>query len=192
MQVCFQAERRAPMNSTGLKRLRKEGRLPGIVFGKNTENAMIHISTKEFQKWTRGGGTGVFKLDIEGIGTVPVLLEGVQRDTVTKDMIHVDFLQISKDQTVRTKIVIDYTGTAKGTKLNGIVQKQSTVIEIQALTEDLPSAITVDISDLDIGDSILAGDIALPSGVSLVSSVNELLVSVVAPIIETSNAQTEA
>lgn len=181
MSISLQAEHRVPMNSTGLKRLRKEGRLPGIIFGNKTENAMIHICSKEFTRWTRGGGTGVLKLSVDGLGTIPVLLEGVQRDAVTKDVIHVDFLHINKKELVRTKTTIEYTGTPIGTKTGGIVQTQSTFIEIQALPDQVPASISVDISQLDIADTLRAGDIALPEGVTLLSSEQELLVSVVSP-----------
>ncbi len=154
MNPCFQAEHRNPMNRTGLKRLRHEGRLPGIIFGVNTDNAMIHISRKEFQQWTRGGGTGVLEINLGAIGTIPVLLEGVQRDPVTREFIHADFLRVKTNEVVRTKITIHYIGVAKGTKQGGIVQTQGSFIEIQALPGQLPASITTDISDLDIGESI--------------------------------------
>ncbi|MDF2651106.1 MAG: ribosomal protein [Paenibacillus sp.] len=179
MNICFQAEHRKPMNRTGLKRLRKEGRLPGIIFGANTDNAMIHISMKEFQQWTRRGGTGVLDIRLGESGAIPVLLEDVQRDPVTREWLHADFLRVTTDEEVRTKLPVVYTGIAKGSKQGGSVQTQSAVVEVQALPGRLPTTITIDISELDIGESIQAGDIELPAGVSLVTAANSFLVSVV-------------
>lgn len=184
MRTNFLAEHRTPTNSTGLKQLRKEGRLPGIIFGSNVDNAMIHISAKEFQQWTKGGGTGIIELNLGGTETVPVLLESVQRDAVSREFIHVDFLRVQKNEAVRTKILIDYVGTAVGSKRGGIVQTQGSFIEIQGLPDRLQASITVDISALDVGESLLVGDIELPSGLTLISSPSELLVSVVAPKVE--------
>jgi large subunit ribosomal protein L25 len=182
--VCFQAEYRLPLNRTGLKRLRKAGRLPGVIFGmpvkeRDGENTMIHISTKDFQRWVRGGGSGVLELDLEASGKVPVLVEGIQKDAVTREYIHIDFLLLQKDEVVRTKLPVEFTGTAVGTKLGGIVLTQSTTIEIQALPDALIPFITVDISELELGQSIRIGDVQLPPGVSLVSSPDDFLVSVV-------------
>lgn len=179
MNICFQAEQRKPLNRNGLKRLRQEGRLPGIIMGLNKDSTMIHLSTKEFHRWVRGGGTGVLNISLGESETIPVLLEAVQRDVVTRDYLHADFLRISKNEVVRTKIPIVYVGTAKGSKLGGIVQTQSSFIEVQALPRQLPASITVDISDLDIGESLHVGDIKLPADVILISGVNELLVSIV-------------
>ncbi|MNZ61725.1 50S ribosomal protein L25 [compost metagenome] len=184
MAIELAAERRVLMNSTGLKRLRKEGRLPGIVFGNQKENTMIHVSAKEFQRWTKGGGSGVVSLKVEGVGDIPVLLEAVQRHPVTKEFIHVDFLHVNNNEAVRTKTTIEYVGVASGTKLGGVLQTQSTFIEIQALPLHVPSFITIDISHLNIGDSIRAGDIELPDGVTLLSSDQELLVSITTPRVE--------
>lgn len=189
MRTNFLAEQRTSMNSGGLKRLRKEGRLPGIVFGTNADNAMIHISTKEFQQWTRGGGTGIVELTLNGTDKIPVLLEGVQRDAVTRNFVHVDFLRIQQDEVVRTKILIDYVGTAIGSKRGGIVQTQGSFIEIQGLPAQLKASITVDISKLDVGESIRVGDVEIPQGLTLISAANELLVSVVAPKVETEKVE---
>src|SRR5690606_20454498 len=114
----------------------------------------------------------------------PVLLEAIQRDPVTRELLHVDFLRVRNDQPVRTKVPIEYVGTAKGSKEGGIVQTQGTTIELEALPANLPSVLTVDISELGVGDTLRVGDVALPSGVTLVSLAEELLVSVVAPKVE--------
>lgn len=184
MRTCFQVEERIPTNRTGLKQLRNSGRLPAVVFGSGTDNTMIHLSTKDFRKWIKGGSGGIIELNLENHDSIPVLLEAVQRDPVTQEYIHVDFLRVKRDQLVRTKINIEYVGTAQGTKLGGIVQTQSTFIEVESFPDKIPASIVVDISHLEIGDSMTVGDIKLPDGLELISAENELLVSVVTPKIQ--------
>lgn len=184
MRTCFQVEERIPMNRTGLKRLRNSGRLPAVVFGSGTDNQNIHLSTKEFGKWIRRGSGGIIELNLENHDSIPVLLEAIQRDPVTQEYIHVDFLRVKKDELVRTKVNIEFVGTPRGTKLGGIVQTQSTFIEIESFPDKIPGSIIVDISHLEIGESIHVGDIELPDGLVLISATNELLVSVVTPKVQ--------
>lgn len=191
MRACFAAEQRSPLNRSGLKHLRRSGRLPGVVMGLNKESDMIHISSQEFQRWVRGGGSGLLEVQLNGSDKIPVLLEGLQRDAVTREYIHVDFLRVRTDELVRTKVTLDYVGTPKGTKVGGIVQTQSTFIEIEALPHQLPSSISVDISGLNVGDSLLVGDVKLPPEVALLSSENELLVSVVTPRVQAGDLESQ-
>lgn len=181
MRVTFQAEPRTLTNKTGLKRLRKDGRLPGIIFGANAENVMIHLSRSDFQRWTRTNGTGIVYINIEGQDKIPVLLEDIHRDPLTNEYLHVDFLRVQQDEVVRTKLLVDFVGTAAGTKEGGIIQIQSNLIEVEALPAKLPDSITFDISELEVGQSVFVGDLKLPEGVTLVSADNELLISVITP-----------
>jgi large subunit ribosomal protein L25 len=178
MRTILQAYQRPHTNRTGLKRLRREGRLPGVIFGSEQDNAMIHLSAKEFRQFLRTGGSAMIELQLEGTANVPVLLEGLQRDPITKEPIHVDFLQVSEDKIVRTNVVLEYVGTARGIRIGGVVQIQSSSIEVRSLPGRVPSLLAVDIGNLDLGDTLFAGDLTLPAGVELMSADNELLVSI--------------
>lgn len=184
MRVNLRAEMRAAMNKTGLKQLRLSGRIPAVVFGTGENNMMIQLSAKEFGKWARNGKGGILELRFDDREPLPVLLESVQRDPITREYIHVDFLRININEVVRTRVNLDYIGTAKGAKLGGVVQIQSTFIEIESFPDRIPAIIPVDISELDIGNSLHVGDLKLPDGVVPISSANELLVSVVTPKVQ--------
>lgn len=192
MRASFAAEPRVSMNKAGLKRLRQSGRLPGVVMGLNQESDMIHIVSKEFQRWLRSGGSGLLEIQMEGSGPIPVLVEGLQRDAVTREYIHVDFLRVKTDELVRTNVTLEYVGIPKGTKEGGILQTQSSFIEVQALPHHVPPSISIDISDLNVGDSLTVGNIKLPPEITLLSSENELLLSVVTPKVQPSENEVEA
>lgn len=185
MKTYLRGETRTAMNKTRLRQLRRSGQIPAIVFGIGEDNLMIQLSAKEFGKWARSGQGGIVELHLDHREPIPVLLETVQRDPVTREYIHVDFLRINKNELVRTRVNLDYVGTAKGAKLGGIVQIQSTFIEIESYPDHIPAVIPVDISELEIGDSVHVGDLKLPDGVVPISAANELLVSVVTPKVQT-------
>lgn len=180
MTVCFQADTRTQLTRAGLKQLRKEGRLPGVVFGKDTPATMIHISMKEFSQWRKTGHPRVIQLDIDGNRKIPVLLEGLQRNAITRDLLHADFLHVRMNELVKTRIPVEYIGSAKGLKLGGAMQTQGTSIEVEGLPGKLPSTIEVDVSDLGVGDSLSVKDVTIPEGITVLSADDELLVSVVA------------
>lgn len=181
MTTFMQAEKRTHLNTSGLRNLRKSGRLPGIVFGRNVENKMVHISTIEFHKWLKQGASGFIDIQLDGKDSVTVLLEDLQRDPVTRDLIHVDFQQVQNNEIVCTKIPVKFIGKPIGLKQGGIVQLQSEFIEVEALPRHLPSVIEYDISGMNIGESVYVKDLDLSSEVTLISGENEFLVSVVKP-----------
>ncbi|MEK4358675.1 hypothetical protein NYE48_16635 [Paenibacillus sp. FSL M7-1455] len=104
MKTCFQALQRTPMNRTGLKRLRNSGRLPANVFGSGANSVHIHLSAREFAKWIRSGGDGLVELNLENHGPITVFLEAVQRDPVTREYIHADFIRVKEDEQAQTQV----------------------------------------------------------------------------------------
>lgn len=181
MTACIHTERRPRLNTSGLRNLRREGRLPGVVFGKNADNEIIHISTKQFEKWLKRGKSSFIELQMEGDQPLTVLLEDLQRDPVTGDLLHVDFQLVQTGEIIRTKLPVKITGTPVGTKSGGVVQIQDPYVEVEALPKDLPSSVELDISTLEIGDTLYVKDLELPAEVTVVSGDNELLVSVSKP-----------
>lgn len=163
-----------------LKLLRRSGRIPAVVFGTDKHNVSIDVPKKEFMQWMKTGGGSVVYLQLNNEEELAVLLEDMQRDPLTQDIIHIDFLQVDDKKQVRTKLPIVYAGTPVGTKQGAIVQTNSTMIEVQALPAHIPDSLTVDISGLDVGESLQASELNLPDGVSLVSSEKEILISVLA------------
>lgn len=162
-----------------LKQLRREGRIPAVVFGANESNINVDVPRKEFIQWMRTGGGSVVQLKLDKGDEVPVLLEDIQRDALTQEIIHVDFLRVNPNKEVRTKLPLVYIGTPVGTKQGAVVQTNATDVEVQALPAQIPDSLNVDISHLEAGQSLEASELELPEGVSLVSSAAEILVTVV-------------
>jgi len=181
MSTTIQAEKRTHLKPSALRNLRSSGRLPGVVFGKNADNEMVHISTKQFQKWLKQGAAGYIELEFGKEEPITVLLEDMQKDPVTRDLLHVDFQLVQNDQVIRTKLPVKYKGVPVGTKSGGIVQIQSAFIEVEALPKHLPDAVEFEISGMEVGESLLVSDAKLPSEVTVISGENEFLISIVKP-----------
>lgn len=163
-----------------LKALRASGRIPAVVYGLNAESISVHIDYKDIMKLARTGRSEMFKLQIDGSKDLSVIIKDFQK----KDgkWSHVDFLQISESQPLRVRIPIEYQGITSGSKSGGVVQHLVTELEVEGLPSELPSSIEIDISHLEMGDKLMASEVKLPKGLTLIASGEDLLlVAVTAP-----------
>lgn len=173
------AARRETFTRASLRQLRDSGRIPAVIYGANTEPLPLHVDFKELAKISRTGRAEVFELKLDSGETYPVLIKEIQQRA--GKVVHVDFQQVSKNKPIRVKVPLNLTGTAQGTKVGGVLQVQSTELEVEGLPDDLPAEIDVDISHLGTGDKLTAADVTLPAGVTLVGAEEELLASIVLP-----------
>lgn len=179
MRTCLNAEVRSEGNRSALRALRSKGRLPGVLYGRSVDGTRIHVSAGDIRKQLQSGRTELIDLQVED-KKYPVLIKEIQRHPITGEILHVDFQQITMDQPVRMRVSVELVGTSPGTKAGGLLQVQATQVEVEGLPGDIPPIIQADISTLDIGDKLTAGDLAIPEGVTLISAEDELLASVVA------------
>ncbi|WP_438347035.1 50S ribosomal protein L25 [Paenibacillus sp. FA6] len=161
-----------------LRNLRASGRIPAVVYGLNAESLSVHVDDKELTRVARTGRSEMFKLKVEGMKDLSVIIKDFQKKSGKWN--HVDFLQISESVPLRIAISIDYQGIAAGSKFGGVVQTLVTELEVEGLPAELPSIIEIDISHLEIGDKLVATDVKLPKGITLVPTTEELLLALVA------------
>ena len=169
--------------------LRKQGLIPGIVYGRKTKPLALKITLKEFLRvYQQAGDTDLIDLVIEEGGkeqTKEVLVQDVARDYVSSQPIHVDFYEVEMDKPVTTHIPLIFVNEAPATKMGGILIKSMDEIEIEALPKDLPHAIEVDISSLSEFDKTLyVHDIKPPEGVKFLVKENTPIITVSAPLTE--------
>lgn len=177
--VQLKAEVRNEFTRASRRMIRMNGGVPGVVYGTGMESIPVSVTLQDAAKLFIRGRSEVFKLDIEGSDSIPVLVKEVQQRA--GKVVHVDFLRISMNKPVKVSIPIDYQGTAAGTKTGGMLQTQVTELEVEGLPNDLPSVIEADISALEIGDKITVADLKLPEGVTTWGSGEEVLASVIVP-----------
>lgn len=191
MSKALEAEKRSGFKRSDIRVLRESGRVPAVVYGKKADGIPVHVDAKDLLRHVQRGGADIFSLKIKDGSSTQVMIKDVQR--LNGRIVHADFLQIDKNTTVRATIAIDYQGEAKGTKEGGILQIQSTELEIEALPDDLPSSLEVDVSNLEIGDKLTAADLHLSDKVKLLSSEEEVIASVIVPqVMEEPEAEASA
>ncbi len=175
----LEAVRRQDFARSSLRELRTSGRVPAVIYGAQTESIPVHVDAKELIRVSRTGRSEFFDLKVEGGETIPVLIKDIQQRA--GQVVHADFQKVLKNKPLRVKVPLQLEGTPEGTKIGGILQTQATELEVEGLPADLPAAITVDVTSLGTGDKLLAADVKLPDGITLIASPEELLASIVLP-----------
>lgn len=166
--------------------LRREGKLPGVIYGHNFETMAILMDLKDATKVLNAAtSSSIVSVKIDGKDHAALVREK-QRDYIRNQYIHIDFQAVSQTETIRAKVGIVITGIAPAVKdFNGIVVEGLDSIEIEALPKDLPERFTIDISGLaNIGDAIHVSDIAVPENVTFLTSPDELVMLITAPAAE--------
>lgn len=167
------------------RRLRVKGLIPGVIYGMGQDPLALTINSKELEDALKGGGTNVlFDLEIEGEGTVPVMVREYQADVINRDFLHVDFLKVDLNKKVHVDIPIHLVGKAPGVKEGGILEHIRRQIEVICLPTSIPEAIEVDVGELNIGDTIHVHDLKLPEGAELTTTADFTIAAVVAPVEE--------
>jgi large subunit ribosomal protein L25 len=169
-----------------VKLLRNEGKLPAVIYGKDQEPIAITLDHKSATRILRDvSRASVLTIDVEG-KEYTALVRDRQREVLSGEYIHVDFLAISLTETVRTQVNIFIDGVSPAVEeFMAVVMTGLDSIEVEALPTDLPESITVDISGLEnIGDTILVRDLVLPKGVECLSEPDDMLVVITAQAAE--------
>jgi large subunit ribosomal protein L25 len=150
------------------KRLRVEGKVPGVVYGLDADPIPVTVEWKPLREalTTDAGLNALIDLDIDGDVALTIVKE-LQRHPIRGTVLHIDFLRVSADAEITVDVPIVLEGEAKAVESeNGVVDQVLTTLAISAKPADIPNELTVDISELAIGDAIRVGDLALPNGVT--------------------------
>jgi large subunit ribosomal protein L25 len=167
------------------RKLRAAGRIPAVVYGRGTESRAISVDPKALLQLLQKSGAGMntlIELSVDGTAKT-VLVKELQRDPVRGRPIHTDFYLIDLDQKVEVSVPIHLKGRPEGVELGGILDHPLREIELECLPRAIPESIDVDVSALDVGDSIHVRDLELPGGVSVRTDANLAVASVVAPVV---------
>lgn len=181
MTQAMNAEERPAGTKGDLRRLRDNGKVPGVVYGgKASGPTLIAVEEKELLALLRQHSNAVLELNLPE-GSKPVLVSDVQRDPVTRSVLHIDFREIDMQSSVRTQVRLEPAGEAPGEKAGGMLQQLLHELEIECLPADIPDVISVDVSRLDLGGSLTVADLALPPGVKLRTDPELVVATVLVP-----------
>ncbi len=163
--------------------LRGKGLIPAIVYGKDMGSLPIEVDQKLFHKFLTSAHSKNIIINLKvGSNSMPVLMHEVQKDVLSRQVLHVDFYRIRMDKAIRTKVPITIIGEATGVKEEGgILVHPLREIEIKALPADIPGKIEVDISALKVGDAIHVSSLKPIKGVEYLTAAQDIIVTVSSP-----------
>ena len=167
-----------------LRKQRKNGFIPAIVYGHNEPNVSIWIDEKSFTKilHTKSGPNILIKLNLGNGDVKTVIIKEIQRNVLTHKPIHIDFLVVSMKEKIEVNVPIKVVGEAPGVKISGgILEHILRELTIRCLPNEIPEFIEVDVSKLNIGDSILVKDLPELKNIEILSDKNSIIVNVVSP-----------
>ena len=168
------------------RKLRATGRVPGVVYGHNEKTRHVSLDAHELDVlFSRiSVENTVIKLQIEGEkGDVQALVREVQSNPVRGDLVHVDFLQLHAGEMVDVEVPVHLVGNAPGVKAGGVMDHQVHELPVRCLPAAIPESLDVDVSALELGDSIHVADLKLPEGVETDMDGDRTICSVVAPAV---------
>jgi large subunit ribosomal protein L25 len=169
------------------RKLARVGKVPAILYGSDHKPEALELDRSELDRLFAHGGvrSQVLHVHVEGRKTpINAMVKAVQTDPTKSTPIHVDLIVVKMNVAVHAAVALSFVGEAPGVKAGGIFNANHSTLTVEALPGDLPEALEVDISALDIGSTMTLGDVVLPASVTLVGDPDELLASVMAPKVE--------
>ncbi len=177
-----------------VKNIRKDGLVPGHIFGHNIESSNVQSNSREFVKvWHEAGETGIVNLDVEG-KVEPVMIRSVAQHHITGAPLHVDFYKVNMSEKVTVNVPLEIVGEAPAVEQKvGLLLTPVTEIEVEALPTDLPESIQVDVAILaNVGDAIKVSDLKIDTSKIEVKSDTELVVANIGELVTKEMEEAEA
>lgn len=174
---------RTEFGSRTTRRLRRSGLVPGIVYTSGEAARPFQADAREIGHFI-AEGHALFDLEIEGAGTVPVVVKEEQRHPVRGDLMHLDCQQVNLDVSIHADVAIELVGAddSPGVKEGGILEHVTREVTIEALPTNIPDEITVDVSEMVVGDTIQLDTITAPEGVTfLYEHLDEVTIATLNP-----------
>ena len=188
-QIKLSATSRTEKGKGVAKRLRMEGKLPAVVYGHKTAPIALTIDAKQLLNLIVEGKSEhkLFGLSIEGNGKPlekTVMIKELQIHPLKRNFLHVDFFEVAMDEEITLSLVIKLVGEAPGVEMGGMLQQVRRDIEIKCLPSQIPDTVEIDVSALNIGDSVHLNDIQLPEGIKVLDDADLTIATVLAPVVE--------
>src|SRR5438094_5535940 len=187
-QVKLTAERRETTGRSAMRKLKQRGIIPAIVYGGKDKPQPLQVSLRDISVMlSHASGENILvELEIAGEKSSRMaMIQEIQHSPLGGDVLHVDFHAVSMDEKIEADVPLEATGIANGVKnFGGLLEQSLRVLAVECLPRDLPDKFTVDVSALNIGESIHVRDIKLPDGVTAKTPVDLTAFSVLAPAVE--------
>lgn len=181
-KITLEVQSRTQHGSREVKRLRRTGVIPGVVYGEGSVPRSILVEESVLRTALTGsqGRHAILHISIDGAPAVPSILKAWQSDPVRTKLRHIDLQQIALDKPIVGTVAVTLVGESPGAKLGGALNHVLHQVRVQAIPAELPDHVTIDISGLEVGGLLRVADIAVPKGATVIDDPEAIVVSVAA------------
>jgi large subunit ribosomal protein L25 len=182
-RATLKVSNRDTFGSRATRRLRREGLVPGVVYGQGGEARPFQVSARDLRILLTEGHT-LLDLELDGSKAVPVVIKEQQHHPVRGDVLHFDCLEVRLDEAIEAEVAVELEGAdqAPGVREGGVLEHVTREVTVEALPAEIPERITVDVSEMDINDTINLASVAVPSGVKLMADdLEEITIATLSP-----------
>ena len=182
MDTKLDTERRDDSGKGVARKLRAAGRVPAVFYGHDQEATPLSVDAREMSHvlQTSGGSNVLLDLIVDGKSHLAMPRE-IQRDYIHNKLIHIDFLAVSRTETITVDVPVIEVGDSIGIKEGGVVEHHLRALRVECLPQDVPERLEVDITELNIGDMIHVSDVVVPAGVTILTNAEDAVLSVITP-----------
>ena len=182
-KVIIEANERKTINKRSRNSLRNEGRVPGVLYGSRMEPIPIDVTRLEINPLVFTAKTNLISLKLDGHEEYECVIKDVQFDPVTDEVVHFDLIGLTRGEKIQLEVPIKLLGNAVGVKEGGLLQESMHKLSIECLPKDIPQLLELEVTELNIGDSIHVSDLNFEN-ITILNPENTIVVSVVLPKVE--------
>jgi large subunit ribosomal protein L25 len=182
-RATLKASTRSEFGSRESRRLRRQGMVPGVVYANGEEARPFQVAERDARA-VLSEGHALFDIEIEGLGSVPVVVKEQQRDPVRGSLQHLDLNEVKLDEKIQAEVPIEVEGAedAPGTKEGGVLEHITREVTVEALPTEIPDRIVVDVSEMDINDTIQLSTVTPPPGSTFIADdLEEVTIATLTP-----------
>jgi large subunit ribosomal protein L25 len=178
MSISIQLSERASASKGQMNIGRKQGRIPAVLYGIGKNTLSLEVNEKEIQDVLRKNPRSILQATTSDAGVLPVIIQNIQRDTLTNKLLHIDFHRVNMSESMDSKVTIHFFGESIGVKSGGVLQVEMYEIEVRCMPDHLPTSMEVDISGLAIGDQLLVSDLVFRDGIEVLTDPNTVMIQI--------------
>ena len=182
-KVIIEANERKTINKRSRNSLRNEGRVPGVLYGSRMEPIQIDVTRLKINPLVFTAKTNLISLKLDGHEDYECVIKDVQFDPVTDEVVHFDLIGLTRGEKIQLEVPIKLLGNAVGVKEGGLLQESMHKLSIECLPKDIPQLLELEVTELNIGDSIHVSDLNFEN-ITILNPEDTLVISVVLPKVE--------
>ena len=179
----LQVEKRTQLGSHAARKLRRDGKLPAVIYGHKEDTLAISVPEKDFRTALQTGAK-MFRIHCDN-NEQDALIRETQYDAFGIDVLHADFVRVYMDEEITLEVLIELRGTPVGATKGGVLEQIRRTVEVRCLPAHIPEKLTADASGLDVGGQLTLKDVRLPSGVEIAhGDMNAMVAQVRLPMVK--------